>query len=134
MPAEAWANFIYETLKIAGLDEYFPLEKILPLDDPGEGVAADKGAVIRAKLSELNLDASDAIFADDSEGNFLSAVQGEVSAETIYVQPRTGISEEALAYIEERSATTSDTKSRSSVTGCPILTVAIIMVGALFIL
>jgi hypothetical protein len=67
---------------------YFPMETILPLADPGAGIAADKGAVVEGKLGELSLGASDAIFAHDSEGNFLSSVQGTLAAETVYVQPR----------------------------------------------
>ena len=114
VPATAWANFIFATLEYAGLEQYFPIETILTLDDPGEGEAADKGLVIREKLEELGLDASDAIFSDDSEGNFLSAVQGDLSVETLYVQPRTGLSNEALSYIEERAEPSMFSKSGKS--------------------
>ena len=115
VPAKAWANFIFATLEYAGLEQYFPMETILTLDDPGEGEAADKGLVIREKLEELDLDASDAIFSDDSEGNFLSAVQGDLSVETLYVQHRTGLSNEALSYIEERGEpSTPQSKSSKS--------------------
>jgi hypothetical protein len=113
VPAQGWANFIFASLVYAGLDIYFPMEIILPLDDPGSGIAADKGAVIRSKLAELNFEASDAIFADDSEGNFLSSVQGTLAVETLYVQPRTGLSNDALSYIEGRADTTMMTPSPS---------------------
>jgi hypothetical protein len=46
---------------------YFTMETILPLADPGAGIAADKGAVVEGKLGELSLGASDAIFAHDSQ-------------------------------------------------------------------
>mmetsp|Transcript_3391 Transcript_3391/g.6343 ORF Transcript_3391/g.6343 Transcript_3391/m.6343 type:complete len:510 (+) Transcript_3391:4656-6185(+) len=103
IPAAEWAKFIYAALEIAGLEGYFPLENIISLDDPGEDIPANKGAAIRTKLSELNLLPSDAIFVDDSQGNFLSAVgNGNLAAETIYVQPRTGMSNTSIAYIESR--------------------------------
>jgi len=101
--AEEWAKFIFTTLETAGMDSFFPLDKILTLADPGEGVAADKGQVIRDKLAEIGVAPNQALFADDSEGNFQKAIgNGDVAAETLYVQPRTGLSDEALDYIESR--------------------------------
>lgn len=103
VPGKDWGDFIFETLKLVGLEKFFPRENILTLADPGEGMAADKGSVIADKLAELGLAVEEAIFMDDSKGNFLSAVQGTLKAEMIYVQPRAGLDSDAFSYVEMRS-------------------------------
>jgi len=50
---------------------WVPREKILTLADPGEGIAADKGLVVRNLLAKLGVAPGGAIFADDSQGNLL---------------------------------------------------------------
>ena len=47
------------------------------------------------------------LFCDDSWGNIVSSVVGDgtgLSAETLYVQPREGLSDEALEYLESRAS------------------------------
>lgn len=98
--AANWAYFISKTFDIANLTQYIPLSSILALDDPGENIPADKGALIATYLSGKNWSAHDGLFVDDSPGNILSA-NGKV--DWLAVTPRTGLAVPQLQYIDARA-------------------------------
>ena len=107
VPANAWSNFIWTVFKYANIQDYFgSKDAILTLDDPGEALASDKGASIRTKMDELGLNPNQAIFADDSHGNILSASCSPIAADTLYVQGGRGLQEEDFVYIEGRVVAT----------------------------
>merc|ERR1719410_2441514 len=64
IPAKEWGDFIFTTFQVGGLGWLVPRDIVLTLDDPGEGIAADKGAVVAETLAGISLTAEYGIFMD----------------------------------------------------------------------
>eukprot|EP01083_Nonionella_stella_P193535 714695_1 len=130
VPAEYWADLVYEMLKIINFDIYFPREHILALDDPGPGIQADKGAVAKNKMDEVGItEMSACIFLDDKQGNLNFANcdgTDPVGAscddyggnrhicDTLLIQERLGLDGTDKNYIEARTLMISDTTSNTN--------------------
>jgi len=115
--AANWAYFISKVFDVANLTSFVPLASILTLDDPGAGIAANKGALMAAYLSGKNWSIHDGLFVDDSPSNINSA-NGTV--DWLLVAPRTGLAVNQLEYIESRANQTFATGAPTSATsGAP---------------
>merc|ERR1739848_204229 len=75
----------------------FKKDEILTLADPGPGLSADKGSVIKKHMSDRNVKVSSAMFADDSSGNIKTA---KGVCNTVYLPNKIGLDDTDLQYIE----------------------------------
>jgi hypothetical protein len=97
---DSWAYFINEVMKDAGLNQWFNSTNILTLDDPGEGIPADKGGRAKAFMAANGFVGEEGILIDDSQGNINSTI-GKLGY--LWVQPAAGWALDALTWIEARS-------------------------------
>ena len=76
----------------------FSKDEILAVEDPGEGLSADKGRRIRDDQN-ITVDdfVSDAMFADDSTGNIRSAIN---VTNLLWMEERKGLGEGDIKYIK----------------------------------
>jgi len=97
---ESWCLYLQEFSKLAQFD--FPAQQLICLDDPGEGIAANKGAAIETTMASLGLEAGNAILLDDGYSNAVSA--SAVGAGWIWLGQRIGYSFMDMEYISARVA------------------------------
>mmetsp|Transcript_51854 Transcript_51854/g.46544 ORF Transcript_51854/g.46544 Transcript_51854/m.46544 type:complete len:281 (+) Transcript_51854:40-882(+) len=119
VPALEWEKMIWEIIQIVELEDYFPRDNILGLDDPGPGIQADKGTKLQTKLASLDIDItmSQCIFADDklgnlnwancegtdADGNSCEDYGGDRAiCDTLLIQEREGMDGTDMGYIEAR--------------------------------
>lgn len=106
-----WANFLHTFLSLStpSLAQFFPVENIIALRDPGEGLSADKGRAAAAYLSRNNFTSvHNGLLVDDSPTN-IQKMQG--NADWIQVYPRTGMSLNVMRVLEDRAVASQFTYS-----------------------
>jgi len=91
---EQWQAYLKYISDETGLG--FPLDHIFAVEDPGPGLSADKGAVIKANMAKHGIMFDEALFADDSAGNIKSA-QGVCN--TLHLSKRAGLDDTDRDYI-----------------------------------
>lgn len=91
---EQWQAYLKYISDETGLG--FPLENIFAVADPGPGLSADKGAVIKANMAKHGIMFDEALFADDSAGNIKSA-RGVCN--TLHLSKRAGMDDTDRDYI-----------------------------------
>ena len=69
----------------------------LSLEDPGPGLSADKGKVIKQDMLEDEIEFNEALFSDDSTGNIKSAKD---VCNTLLLPKRLGLDGTDCAYME----------------------------------
>ena len=78
-------------------DMGFEDDEVLSLADPGPGLSANKGDVIKADMKDSNVDFDGALFSDDSKGNIKSA---KGICNTVLLPKRLGLDGTDCAYVE----------------------------------
>jgi len=91
---EQWQAYLKYISDETGLG--FPLDHIFAVADPGPGLSADKGAVIRANMAKHGITFDEALFADDSAGN-IKSTQGVCN--TLHLSKRAGLDDTDRDYI-----------------------------------
>ena len=93
---EQWQEYLAYVSNVMELG--FLKDEILAVEDPGEGLSADKGQRIRDDQN-ITVDdfVSDAMFADDSTGNIRSAID---VTNLLWMHERKGLGERDIEYIK----------------------------------
>jgi len=128
--AASWTYFLSKVFLAAGLDHYLNMSTILALDDPGAGLAADKGSRLQTFMNDNNwTNIHQGILSDDSPSN-IAKTNGK--GDWLQVTPRAGLAVDALEYLEARSQigvtpapTQAPTAKSSAMTAVPYLLVSL---------
>ena len=99
-----WQEYLFYVSDLLNLG--FFKDEILAVEDPGEGLSADKGKRIRKDQgdfddetpSEMKPFYSDVMFADDSTGNIKSALK---VCNLLYMVERKGLGKSDMDYIKK---------------------------------
>ena len=99
-----WQEYLFYVSDLLNLG--FFKDEILAVEDPGEGLSADKGRRIRKDQgdsddetpSEMKPFYSDVMFADDSTGNIKSALK---VCNLLYMVERKGLGKSDMDYIKK---------------------------------
>ena len=92
---EQWKEYLVNVTN--SFDLGFAENETLSLEDPGPGLSADKGIVIKKDMEEDNVGFDNALFADDSQSNIQSARE---VCNTLLLPKRVGLDGTDCAYIE----------------------------------
>ena len=92
---EQWKEYLINVTSIFDLG--FDDDNTLALEDPGPGLSADKGEVIKEDMGEDDVEFDGALFADDSTSNIKSA---KGVCNTLLLPKRVGLDGTDCAYME----------------------------------
>lgn len=102
--ASMWTYFLDRVCFAGGLGQYLNSSTILALDDPGQGISADKGSRLKSFMTSNGFtDVHQALLIDDSSGNIISTTG---KGDWVQVIPKAGVAADALSWVEQRASQT----------------------------